>query len=613
MRAFISIALFLALRFAVAQPDYTAFPTYPAVVDSFFSRYQVSARPYSTRFEKRTTGWFVSVWYGDSLAQQMPFWSLEDRRFQQLDPIHRATAGEELLSQSAYEGGWVESDYRFCPFYGYPDWFLDVIQHYGGRFDLPDTILYGVARAYAKAASGRISDGEYARTGYQWDLPDGANCMSPAQLREYRDLARMSLTYYDTLAQHDSDFQTHVGEVALKRANEYVWVARQLAIFQNPEAGRDFLADVRYDPFYTAFARNMLRSCQPNTILFTNGDTDTFPLEYVQMAEGFRTDVTVVNMSMFNLPRSIAHYRARTAVPIPFTLADSVFARGLTDVAVLRKAPLASVPVARFLSGVEQQRLNPDITWHAYLDLPSTNFTLPGPAGMDSIRWTLPKDYLLRNGIALFDLLQANAWKRPVYFAVTMGPDSYMGLQDHFALEGSAFRLTPERMVEDSNQFGRVDGDRCLVLFTDSFDVSGTERSSRGRSMLATNYRLHMARVASHLAQCGRAADGERLLDHAMATIPEAVFPLENIGLVVMDAYFECGAAEKADRVALSTMRSMVAKDLTIRNWGHMPEQERADLKERVAERLLDTLDRQKRPTARKEVRRLAKEAKLKI
>ena len=46
-------------------------------------------------------------------------------------------------------------------------------------------------------------------------------------------------------------------------------------------------------------AKSYLDSCQENAIMFTIGDNDTFPLWYMQEVEDYRTDIKLVNTSLF--------------------------------------------------------------------------------------------------------------------------------------------------------------------------------------------------------------------------------------------------------------------------------------------------------------------------
>ena len=67
---------------------------------------------------------------------------------------------------------------------------------------------------------------------------------------------------------------------------------------------------------------------------------------------------------------------------------------------------------------------------------------------------------LNKSQLMVLDILATNNWKRPIYFGIGMGPESYMGFEKYFQLEGAAYRVVPiETNPENYYDYGRIDSD----------------------------------------------------------------------------------------------------------------------------------------------------------
>ncbi len=83
---------------------------------------------------------------------------------------------------------------------------------------------------------------------------------------------------------------------------------------------------------YTArdIGANYLESCAPNSVLFTYGDNDSFPVWYVQDVEQVRTDVRVANLSYIQAGWYIDMMRQKAfkSDPLPFSLGSEKYIEG---------------------------------------------------------------------------------------------------------------------------------------------------------------------------------------------------------------------------------------------------------------------------------------------
>ncbi|MBK9026211.1 MAG: hypothetical protein IPL69_20305 [Saprospiraceae bacterium] len=64
--------------------------------------------------------------------------------------------------------------------------------------------------------------------------------------------------------------------------------------------------------------------------------------------------------------------------------------------------------------------------------------------------WTMDGNYLMKNDLMILNILANNHWKRPIYFATTVGSENYLNLEPYFQLEGLTYRIVPIRTESKS-------------------------------------------------------------------------------------------------------------------------------------------------------------------
>jgi hypothetical protein len=174
------------------------------------------------------------------------------------------------------------------------------------------------------------------------------------------------------------------------------------------------------------YSYNLLQSCEPNAVLFTNGDNDTFPLWYLQEVEGIRTDVTVANLSLLNTPWYIRQLREiRSAQDIAFSS---------------KEFSAAAQPVIK-LSDKQIRSLTRGLTpWQ------KREVTLPVNS-QEKITWTVKPTYagqaLKIQDMMIMQIINDANWASPIYFAVTVSPSNRLGLEPYLEMDGLSYRLRP--------------------------------------------------------------------------------------------------------------------------------------------------------------------------
>ena len=330
-------------------------------------------------------------------------------------------------------------------------------------------------------------------------------------------------------------------------------------------------------------AKNYLNSLAPNAIIFTNGDNDTFPLWYAQEVEGIRTDVRVCNLSLLNTDWYIDQMRRRAyeSAPLPIMMDEEKYRQGTRDVVLVGKGNGPVDLKSAIEATLDDNNIQQYPGQKGYFSLPSSKFRIPVDSAavsssglvrpeeskylVDAVEWTLtngngtPPSYVTKNHYAALNMIANNNWERPIYFAVTTGPDSYLGLQDYFRLEGLAYRLVPLKYPENENPniLGSIGTDIMFDNVMNKWSWGNMDDVENGIYMdennrrMVTNLRLQMSNLAETLLQKKEAKKALQVLDELMRATPRENVPYSRVMLPVTETYMQLsGDAKVAPKTA---------------------------------------------------------------
>jgi len=329
-------------------------------------------------------------------------------------------------------------------------------------------------------------------------------------------------------------------------------------------------------------AKNYLNSCDKNAILFTNGDNDTFPLWYAQEVEGIRTDIKVVNLSLFNTDWYIDQMKRASydAAPIPSSLEHDDYRTGTRDYTPIQerfKDYIEVKDVVNFInSNNAKAKLNTSAGLRNYCPTRKLKLTVDKEVAktfvpeeyhneiVDEIKFKLKGSGIFKNKLLVLDILANFNWERPIYFAITVGRDNYMGLEKYFQLEGLAYRLVPYSISSPDGQTGVVNTKKMYQRLINEFKWGGLDNPriyfDETNTRMVMNFRNNYSRLAESLYQKGEIEKAIVTLDKCMQELPGEVVELNYFSIPIIDLYYKLGQTEKGNEVLADMIDNQITK-----------------------------------------------------
>ncbi|WP_420579888.1 protein O-mannosyl-transferase family [Reichenbachiella sp.] len=320
-------------------------------------------------------------------------------------------------------------------------------------------------------------------------------------------------------------------------------------------------------------AKTMLASCDENAILFTGGDNDTYPLWYVQEVEGFRTDVRVIVMSYANADWYVnqMYRKVNESEALPLALSKENYkSGGLNDYLPLVKNSKinGAISAKQYLGLIEKEskalrastgfgELNttPSDSFYIHSDLAAVKSKVPErfhDLMTNKLEIKLKGKALEKKDLLILDLIDSNAWKRPIYFNFTSLNSVNFDFKKNVVQEGSAYQLLPlinpdddSLLVDEKKMYDRL---VTNGLWRD-YKEDAPYYSDYYRSMLM-NQRHQYNELARVLLDTGHVEKAKETIAYALEVFPQRLAPYDLSHLETTNILLTLGDLSTANHIA---------------------------------------------------------------